>query len=313
MSNYPQNLINFLQYESQNLRGNSACKRFAESIPFYSLDKRSKNPKSPLNPWAFIRVKNEAPTLKASLYSILPAISRGVIGYNDCTDGSEEIILEFCKKFPRFLPLKYPHKIELENPASSQNMLHNYYNFVLDAIPKDEWFIKIDCDHIYDAKMLFKTFYLPRTRKDCVIYPRVNFIVKNRRIYIQNNGKNGFIFGNDQLLLCNNNISFVPRKTSKSAQWLDVDSTAQNLYSEIMIVPKNLRYFHAPLMQWHFPAVKVRRTEFIKYLDLINLEDFISQNAHLLGTKIPPNYLQKEVIFEIYNLFDLENSNLEGK
>lgn len=307
LSNYPQNLINFLQYELQNLRGNSSCKRFAESIPFYSLDKRSKNTKSPLNPWAFIRVKNEAPTLKASLYSILPAISRGVIGYNDCTDGSEEIILEFCKKFPRFLPLKYPHKIELENPASPQNMLHNYYNFVLDAIPKDEWFIKIDCDHIYDAKMLFKTFYLPRTRKDCVIYPRVNFIVKNRRIYIQNNGENGFIFGNDQLLLCNNNISFAQRLTSKSAQWLDVGSTAQNLYSEIMIVPKNLRYFHAPLMQWHFPAAKARRAEFIKYLDLISLEDFIAKNTHLLGTKIPPNYLQKEVILALYNKFDTQN------
>ena len=273
---------------------------------FYSLDKRTKNPKSPLNPWAFIRVKNEAPTLKASLYSILPAISRGVIGYNDCDDGSEEIILEFCKQFPRFLPLKYPHKITLENPATPKNMLHNYYNFVLEAIPKDEWFIKIDCDHIYDAKMLFKTFYLPKHRRHCVIYPRVNFVIKNHKIYIQNNGENGFIFGNDQLLLCNNGISFASRLTSKSAQWMDKNSNLQNLHSEMMIVPRNLVYFHAPLMQWHFPALKVRRANFIKHLDLITLETFIAQNAHLLGTKIQQNYLQKEVILNLYNLFDLQ-------
>nr|WP_276309253.1 hypothetical protein [Campylobacter hepaticus] len=71
--------------------------------------------KSPLNPWAFIRVKNEAITLRASLESILPAIQRGVIGYNDCDDGSEEIILEFCKQYPSFIPIKYPYEIQIQN------------------------------------------------------------------------------------------------------------------------------------------------------------------------------------------------------
>ena len=65
---------------------------------YFDFDKNAQNPKSPLNPWAFIRVCNEAITLKSCLESILPAIQRGVIAYNDCTDGSEEIILEFdCK------------------------------------------------------------------------------------------------------------------------------------------------------------------------------------------------------------------------
>ncbi|MBZ7987433.1 hypothetical protein AVCANL279_05465 [Campylobacter canadensis] len=67
--------------------------------------------KSPLNPWAFIRVCNEDITLKASLNSILGAIKRGVIAYNDCTDNSEQIILEFCKQHKSFIPAKYPHNI----------------------------------------------------------------------------------------------------------------------------------------------------------------------------------------------------------
>lgn len=75
---------------------------------FFNLDKNSKNTKSPLNPWAFIRVKNEISTLKSSLESILPAIQRGIIAYNDCNDGSEEFTLEFCKKYLTFIPKNIP-------------------------------------------------------------------------------------------------------------------------------------------------------------------------------------------------------------
>ncbi|MGX3011203.1 beta-1,4-N-acetylgalactosaminyltransferase [Helicobacter sp. 23-1044] len=275
-------------------------------MSYYKLDSHTKSAHSPLNPWAFIRVKNEARTLKASLHSILPAFQRGIIAYNDCTDGSEKIILDFCAKNPSFLPKKYPHKITLENPATAQNMLHNYYNFALSFIPKKQWFMKIDCDHIYDAKMLYKTFYLARSAKDCVVYPRVNFIVQNNQIFIQNNGENGYILGGDQLLLCNENISFAPRLTSKSSQWMDKNDNSQNLISEIMLAPRNLRMVYAPLMQWHFPAIKAHRREFVKHLDLIPLSEFIAKNSHLLGRKIPREYVSDEVILKLYNLFDLE-------
>lgn len=110
-----------------------------------------------------MRVKNEARTLRASLDSILPAIQRGVID-NDCDDGSEEIILEFCKSYPSFIPIKYPYNVQIHNPKSEENKLYNYCNFVLSFIPKGEWFIKIDVDHLYDAKKLYKSFYLPRNK-----------------------------------------------------------------------------------------------------------------------------------------------------
>lgn len=57
----------------------------------------------PVEPWAFIRVKNEIKTLKACLESIKPVIKKGVIAYhklseNEFDDGTESYITEFCKK-----------------------------------------------------------------------------------------------------------------------------------------------------------------------------------------------------------------------
>lgn len=65
-----------------------------------------KENKNKVEPWAFVRVKNEIKTIDACLKSILPAIKKGVIGYNDCDDGTEEYILEFCKQNPGFIPKK---------------------------------------------------------------------------------------------------------------------------------------------------------------------------------------------------------------
>lgn len=268
----------------------------------YEYDERAKEAKSPLNPWAFIRVKNEEQTLRASLDSILPAIQRGVIGYNDCTDNSEAIILDFCKEHPRFIPLKYPYEVMLENPKHEKNKLHSYYKFVLQAIPKDEWFIKIDVDHIYNAKILFQTFYIPKTIRHAVVYPRINFIKKDDSFYIQNSGENGFIQGFDQLLVCNRDVDFIERKTSKAAQWIDNTKCENTLYSEQQKL-LDLAYYQAPLMQWHFPAIKQRRLDFTKHLDLITIESFKKRNKHLIDSIIPSFMLNCNLISEIYEEF----------
>lgn len=267
------------------------------------LDKEASDTKSPLNPWAFIRVRNEELTLKQSLESILGAIQRGVIGYNDCIDKSEEIILDFCKKHPSFIPAKYPYNVVLENPKNEENKMHNYYKFVLSFIPKDEWMVKIDVDHIYDAKLLYKTFYIPRAKNHIVVYPRINFIYKDKAIFIQNSGENGFLSGCDQLLVYRDNIDFIERKTSKAAQWIDKNDHQAILYSESQFIPNDRRYIHAPLMQWHFPAIKKRRVNFIEHLDLITLEDFKIKNKHLLNNKIPPYMLEEDLIMNLINNF----------
>ncbi|MCE3039554.1 hypothetical protein [Helicobacter anatolicus] len=146
-------------------------------VGYFDLDLKAKDPKSPLNPWAFIRVKDEEKTLKASLYSILGAIQRGVIAYHDITDNSEKIILEFCKKFPNFKPYHYPYTIKIKNPKTPEEYLHYFYNFALSKIPKNEFLIKIDTDHIYDSKRLFKSFYAIKNKMHVLSIPRVDFAI----------------------------------------------------------------------------------------------------------------------------------------
>ncbi|AJC91249.1 beta-1,4-N-acetylgalactosaminyltransferase [Campylobacter subantarcticus] len=274
---------------------------------FFDFDPNSKNLKSPLNPWAFIRVKNEAITLRASLESMLPAIQRGVIGYNDCTDGSEEIILEFCKQYPSFIPVKYPHEVQIENPQSEENKLHSYYNYVASFIPQDEWFIKIDVDHYYDAKKLYKSFYMA-SKNTAVRFPRINFLILDNKIVIQDIGGGGcgFIDGGDQLLIQKCNSVFIERMVSKQSQWIDPEKTVKELYSEQQIIPKYLKILQAELLQWHFPALKYRRNDYQKHLDALTLEDFKKIHyRHRKIKKIDYTMLDEKVIREILGKFKL--------
>lgn len=242
---------------------------------FFTLEPEASSPTSPLNPWAFIRVKNEALTLPLALESMLPALQRGIIAYNDCDDGSEEIILEFCARYPSFIALKYPHTIELESPKSEENKLHNYYNWALSFIPKGEWFIKIDADHVYDAKKLFESFYTIGGDNEAIAYPRINFLFIDNQIHIQKLENYGYIYGRDQLLIKNSGVHFLPRMTSKYSQWIDSDGNNEKiLYSEVQAIPKGVYIHSARLMQWHFPALKDRRVDFERKLNTISLEEF---------------------------------------
>ena len=83
------NLLSYLikdKYKRKEFRKKYKNKRiYLDKIENY------KNNNS-VEPWAFIRVKNEIKTIEASLNSILPVIKKGVIGYNECTDGTEELL-----------------------------------------------------------------------------------------------------------------------------------------------------------------------------------------------------------------------------
>lgn len=165
-----------------------------------------------VEPWAFIRVKNERTTLLASLNSILPVIHKGVIAYNDCTDGSDKIIEKFCSENPGFIPFRYPYYVE---PSGSQkyatdeldykNTLAGYYNAALKIIPKNEWLIKIDVDQIYFASILEHSFYLPKHKNDIVFYSRLNLVKdKNNLLYVEQ-----YLRPGDHWLVHNENIHFV--------------------------------------------------------------------------------------------------------
>lgn len=264
---------------------------------YFDFDTNAKNPKSPLNPWAYVRVCNEAITLKACLTSILPAIQRGVIAYNDCTDGSEEIILEFCAKYPSFIPAKYPHSVQIHNPQSKENMLHNYYNFALSFIPKGEWLVKIDCDHIYDAKKLYKSFYLPKHTYEMVIIARMDILIKENQVFVGKfpNEMGGFLVsGLDHWLLYNKGIKFeqwFPNKDDKS-------------YSYELMRPKHRRInLRTELNNYHFPQIKSSRAsandERIK--TAFTLDEI--RKSSLVGTRIDPAMLDEKKILQIYDGF----------
>lgn len=281
---------------------------------FFSFDSNSNNPKSPLNPWGYIRVKNEARTLRASLDSILPAIQRGVIGYNDCDDGSEEIILEFCQTYPSFIPIKYPYNVEIKNPKKEENKLYAYYNYVASFIPQGEWLIKIDTDHIYDAKKLFKSFYIPKKKSDILALSRIDFYIQGEEIYLAK-GVWGILKNEvtDQTLRCNINftnyewiyrldLSFNDQiiKGKPTKLQLAIMQEGYDSY-EVKIDSPYSRIYRSELCHYHFPSIKKRREGIPA--NVLPLKDFKDE---AIGVEIDPKMLEKETILSLYSRFDLE-------
>ncbi|WP_348518249.1 beta-1,4-N-acetylgalactosaminyltransferase [Campylobacter sp. CCS1377] len=269
---------------------------------FFDFDSKSKDPKSPLNPWAFIRVKNEAITLRASLESILPAIQRGVIGYNDCTDGSEEIILEFCKQYPSFIPIKYPYEVQIENPQSEENKLYSYYNYVASFIPQGEWLIKIDVDHYYDAKKLYKSFYIPRRNYHVVSYSRIDFIFNEEKFYIYQD-KNGIILKapGDCLLIQNTNLFWKEILIEGDTfNWNIVKNDIKNAKSYEILNARNRIYFTTELNNYHFPFIKSCRKNDYKQLNWISLDEFIENYKEKLKDQIDFEMIEYKTLKQIY-------------
>ncbi len=241
---------------------------------YFQADKNAASIYSPRNPWAYIRVRNEAHTLRACLYSILPAIQRGVIGYNDCDDGSEEIILEFCEKFPSFIPVKYPHHIDLSHPQSEANRFHTYCNFVLSVIPKYHWLILIDTDHIYEARKLFKSFYLAQKVWDMVLHSRINFLSSENGVRIQSSCTE--VYEGDHWLVNNFGLEF---------------QVFNETYEQL--IPHTNHLISTELPSWHFPYQKDSRKIDAQKFQWVALESWQSSE---IGTRIDKIMLKSDVM-----------------
>lgn len=207
-----------------------------------------------IEPWAFIRVKNEIRTIEASLNSILPAIKKGVIGYNDCTDGTEEFILEFCKKNKGFIPCKYPYSVyppsheAYKVEGEEEKKLAAYYNYVLSKIPKNEWIMKVDCDHIYDAEKLKKVFSLAKKKNDCIILSRINLHYLNGNLYAFKNGVR-VLETKDHWIINNYDLEFKLYSEYKNNRFIACETLDVNNRNIIMTDVTN----------WHFPCIKEER------------------------------------------------------
>lgn len=259
---------------------------------YFELDPDSSNPKSPRNPWAYIRVKNEAHTLRASLYSILPAIQRGVIGYNDCDDGSEEIILEFCAAFPSFIPVKYPYSVDIYEPQKEENKFYAYSNYILSVIPKNEWLIKIDVDHIYHSQKLYKNFYLLKNLYDAVVESMLNFDVHDNKVYVDGMS---FHIQYDHMMCLGHNVVFC----ETLAAWNGIDSRVGSF--ELHRI-KNAKGRIVPeLTNWHFPFIKDSRKIAVKNHKWLLPKEWHSPE---IGTMIDPIMLDSTLIEELCKDFE---------
>lgn len=266
----------------------------------------------PIKPWAFIRVRNEIMTIDSSLKSILPIIERGVIGYNDCTDGTEEYILEFCKKNPGFIPVKYPYSVYPPNheiyklDVEEEKKLAEYYNYVLSFIPENEWIIKIDCDHIYDSEKLKKLFYLPKKDNTYIVLPRLNIHVIDDKVYFI--GKDPIAEEKDHFIVKNKNLSFKNRKWYDGQKFLACECLyINNIASNSRKLEKEYDFIYGEVTNYHFPILKNWRTLQEKEEILNNLCEFKEYKEKQFDIQlIGKEMLNKEKILKIYKTFQIE-------
>ena len=256
----------------------------------------SEKNRAAIEPYAFIRVKNESITIKASLNSILPVIKKGVIAYNDCTDGSDLYILDFCKQNPGFIPFHYPyHVVEQNHPdylaekVPYQNTLAAYYNAALSFIPKNNWLIKIDCDQIYFPDILKKSFSLPQNNSEVVSYSRLDLIRYHNSVKVIEYKRLG-----DHWLIYNNNLEFINRygynKKGEPYAW------------ELLVMPKEYKVLYQPeCSSFHFPLEKNYRNIPLEEDKLLSLEQF---RKIADPEEIAPDILEDRVINRIISSFE---------
>lgn len=255
---------------------------------FYFQDEN--NPKSPRNPWAFIRVCNEGSTLTQSLDSIKMAFKRGIIVYNECTDGSDEMIRRFCERNPGFKAVEYPYQVaqclHKKSEREYKKRLADYYNFALSFIPQDEWLCKIDVDQIYDAKKLKDTFLLPKSQKDIVFYFRMNLHCFDGGIYLDKEQPISDPY--DHWLICNKGLYFI-----ESIQ----EENGDEIFSwELLQIPFDYNTIVVDLNTWHFPRMKEKRRALVKTENYIHISRYKEVIPYKYLQRIKPEMLDEKRI-----------------
>lgn len=221
--------------------------------------------RKPIKPYAFIRVHNEIATIDTCMKSILPAVKGGVIGFHHSDeedDGTRDYVLAFCKKYPQFTPVEYPHKVigagdkEYRNPnIDPHRKLDAYYNFIWDKLPKNEWIIKIDCDHIYNAKYVKDLCRLPFNEDECVFLSRLNLKVIDDEVYLIKGQE--LVEPGDSWILYNGDL--IPK--SPFGFYLEDNEDVYRAREKFSHNIKNHKRIFSILSNWHFPYIKKRRQD----------------------------------------------------
>lgn len=132
----------------------------------------------------FMRVKNDAEFVEASIDSCIDALDELVIVYNDCSDNTPELVEKKRLQYPdKIKVFEYKHKVYSVNlsedeyrhacglPDDSPHLLCNYYNFALSKVTY-KYAVKIDADQLYFPDQLKKWCDLCRTENRHVNYGR---------------------------------------------------------------------------------------------------------------------------------------------
>lgn len=239
--------------------------------------------KNPVDMYAFIRVKNEINTVQTCLESILPYISKGVIGYHklslgEVDDGTEEYIKEFCKKNKGFKLFKYNYEVYPANHEKykklesipKENRLDTYYNAVLSEIPKGKWLVKIDCDHVYETEKLKNIAFLPKKESDIIKFSRMNLHFENNELFVIE--KNSIYEPGDHWLLKNENIYFDYSTGYQPNYDIGDYQNIRFYFYETLKFESFRKMYWTNLFNWHFPMIKNSRN--FTYMNKENLTRF---------------------------------------
>lgn len=279
------------------------CKLFGIRVNYRPLGKHYRE--EPIDIYAFIRARNEIKTIETCLNSILPVIQKGVIGYNKLPDeeddGTEEFILEFCRKNKGFIPFRYEHEVIPANDLRYENLdsipiesrLDTYYNAVLEQLPRDVWMMKIDCDHVFDPEKLSQLRYIPKKDTDAVSLSRMNFHYSDDELYVVN--IHTIAASGEWLLLKNRNLTHRFKTGARADgsffawEYLDLSNVG------------NLEYIYTDLFNWHFPFIKGTRGLAGQYFT--KFDDFPVTEAMKKEFGIADDMLDRERILTICRSF----------
>lgn len=249
---------------------------------------------APIEPWAFIRVHNEARTLETSLNSIAKVFKKGVIAHHGSTDGSVEIMERFCKTHPGFFVYHYPHvpypcaHEAYKGKVPFEKSLAGYYDAVLRQIPEGEWLMKIDVDQVYFEEPLKYALTLPQDESEAVSLGRLNLIVENDGTRPEDYKVLGYSEPGDHWLICNRNIQFVQISGNR----------ADGSFNSYEHAKFKRAIISAECHQLHFPFEKAWREN-----PEGNFETFEAFMAKADPEKFDKSLFTIEKVMEIYHSF----------
>lgn len=272
-------------------KNRTKIKYLAANVPPWERDVNTNGPK--VDPWAFIRVHNEAKTIVQSLNSIKDIITKGVIAFHGCTDGTEELVYKFCEDNKGYIPYRYPYEVvpagdpRYEGFVPYENTLAAYYNATLSLIPMGEWFIKVDADMICFPDILKKSFYLPRADKDCVLYSRLDLLYKNGELMANSYKRPG-----DQWLI----------RRDEETKFENTTIVKNGRPYGYEILNKGKRRVICSECSWlHFPFIKGWRSS-LDGISAFDLDDFLNR---LPDYEIDKSIFSKNNLEKIYSQFEV--------